>query len=100
MSYLRSLAVLSAWEDDLEQAVNHLRKAEAIAEDIAPPGELWQIQSRIGELYERRGEAGEARKAFSRAAQTVRDLAERIKTKQLRENFLSAPRVRRVLARL
>ena len=100
MSYLRSLAVMSEWEDDMEQAVNHLRKAEAIAEDIAPPGELWQIQNRIGELYERRGEAGEAREAFSRAAQTVRDLAERIKNKQLRENFLSAPQVHRVLARL
>jgi hypothetical protein len=32
-------------------------------------GELWQVQSRIGELHERRGEASEAQQAFFQAAQ-------------------------------
>jgi hypothetical protein len=61
------------------------------------PGELWQIQSRIGKLYEKRGEGGQAREAFSRAAQTLRMLAQKIGDKKLRERFLSAPQVRRVL---
>jgi tetratricopeptide (TPR) repeat protein len=99
MSYLRSPAVLSAWEDDTERAIGRLREAEALAEKIGLPGELWQIRSSIGELYERRGEAGEAREAFSRAAQTLRTLAEKGKDEELREGFLAAPKVRRVLAR-
>ena len=61
------------------------------------PGELWQMRARIGELHERRGEAGEAQQAFSRAAQTLRDLAAKIKDEGLREGFLAAPKARRVL---
>ena len=68
-----------------------------LAERLGPPGELWQIRARIGELHEWRGEVGEARETFSLAAQTLRDLAERIGDEGLREDFLAAPRVRRVL---
>ncbi len=91
------LAVLSEWEGNTQRATDHLHEARALAEKIGLPGELWQIQSRIGELHERRGEAGEAQQAFSRAAQILKDLAARIKDAGLREGFLAAPRVRRVL---
>ena len=97
MSYLRSLAVLEVWEGDTKRAMDYLREAEALAEEIGLPGELWQIRARIGEIHERRGEADEAREVYSRAAQTLRTLAGKIKDKGLREGFLSAPRVRRVL---
>ena len=97
ISYLRSLAVLSEWEGNTQRAIDHLHEAQTLAEKIGLPGELWQIQSRIGELHERCGEADEAREAFSQAAQTLRDLAAKIKDEGLREGFLAAPRVRRVL---
>ncbi|CAA9455735.1 MAG: hypothetical protein AVDCRST_MAG58-1447 [uncultured Rubrobacteraceae bacterium] len=97
MSHLRALAVLSEWEGDTERALGRLRKAEALAEEIGLPGELWQMRAKIGELLERRGEVGEAHQAFSRAAQILKDLAARIKDEGLREGFLAAPRVRRVL---
>ena len=99
MSYLRALAALSEWEGDTQRALVRLREAETLAEEIGLPGELWQIGARIGELHERRGEVGEARQAFSRAARTLKDLAARIKDEGLREGFLAAPRVRRVLER-
>jgi tetratricopeptide (TPR) repeat protein len=99
VAYLRSLAVLSEWEGDTQRAIDRLHEAQALAEKIGLPGELWQIQSRIGELYEQRGETGEARAAFSQAAQTLKTLAQKIGDDELREGFLSAPRVRRVLAR-
>ncbi len=100
MSYLRSLAVLEAWEGDTKRAVDHLHGAEALAEEIGLPGPLWQIRARIGEIRGRRGEDGEARGAYSRAAQTLRTLAERIEDEGLRQDFLSAPRVRSVLDRV
>jgi hypothetical protein len=77
--------------------LGRLRKAEALAEEIGLPGELWQIGARIGEIHERRGEAGEAHQSFSRASHVLKDLAARIKDEGLREGFLAAPRVRRVL---
>jgi tetratricopeptide (TPR) repeat protein len=99
IAYLRSLAVLSEWEGDTQRAIDHLHQAQTLAEKIGLPGELWQIQSRIGELYEQRGETEEAREAFSRAGQTLRMLAGNIGNEELREGFLAAPQVRRVLGR-
>ena len=99
IAYLRSLAVLSESEGDTQRTIDHLHEAHSLAEKIGLPGELWQIQSRIGELYEKRGEDGEAREAFSQAAQTLRTLAQKIGDEELREGFLSAPQVRRVLGR-
>ena len=96
MSHLRALAVLDEWEGDTERAVRRLRKAKALAEEIGPPGELWQIWARLGELRERRGEVGEAQQAFSRAAQILEDLAAKIQDEGLREGFLAAPKARRV----
>jgi hypothetical protein len=97
VAYLHSLAVLSEWDGELEKAIGQMREAESLTEEIGLPGELWQIRAKIGELHERHGEVREAREAFSRAAQTLRDLAAKIKDERLRESFLSAPRARRVL---
>ena len=97
ISYLRSMAVLSEFEDDTRRAIDQLHEARTLAEKIGLPKELWQIQSKIGELHERRGEDGEAREAFSGASQTLRTLAGNIGDGKLREDFLSAAQVRRVL---
>ena len=98
IAYLRSLALLSEFEGDTQRAIDHLHEAHSLAEKIGVPGELWQIQSRLGELYEGCGEDGQAREAFSGAAQTLRMLAQKIGDEELREGFLSAPQVRRVLS--
>jgi DNA-binding SARP family transcriptional activator/tetratricopeptide (TPR) repeat protein len=99
ISYLRSMAVLSEFEGDTQRAIGQLHEARTLAEKIGLPKELWQSQSKIGELHEQCGEDGQARKAFFRAAQTLRMLAGKIGDEALREGFLSAPRVRHVLER-
>jgi tetratricopeptide (TPR) repeat protein len=99
IAYLRSLAILGEWEGNTERARVHVREAEALAEKLGLPGELWRIQAALGELYGRRGETAEARAAFSWAAQTLRMLAGKIVDEELREGFLLAPQVRRVLGR-
>jgi tetratricopeptide (TPR) repeat protein len=97
LTYTRCLALLDEFEGDTHGALDRLRGAEALAEKIGLPGALWQIRSKIGELHERRRETEEARAGFSRAAQTLRMLAQKIGDQKLREGFLSAPRMRRVL---
>jgi tetratricopeptide (TPR) repeat protein len=99
IAYLISLAILGEWEGDPERAIDHLREAEELAEKLGLPGELWRIRAALGGLYERRGETEQAHAAFSRAAQTLRTLAEKIEDEGLREGFLSAAPVRRVLER-
>ena len=97
VAYLRSLAVLKEFEGDTQRAIEHLREAHTLAQKIGLPGELWKIQSRMGDLHERRGEEAEAREAYSLAAQTLRELAQKIADEELRERFLSALLVRRLL---
>jgi DNA-binding SARP family transcriptional activator/tetratricopeptide (TPR) repeat protein len=99
VAYLCSLADLSEFEGNTGRAIGHLQEARALAQKIGVPGELWQIQSRLGVIHERCGEIEEAREAFSRAAQTLRELAQKIEDEELREGFLAAPQVRRVLVR-
>jgi hypothetical protein len=95
VTYLRSLAVLSEFEGDTKRAIEDVHEARALAKRIRVPGELWQIQSRIDHLHERCGE--EAREAFSLAAQTLSELAQKFRDEHLRQGFLSAPRVRYAL---
>ncbi len=97
IAYLRSMAVLSEFEGDTQRAIGQLHEARALAEKIGLPKELWQSQSKIGELHEQRRQTEEAREANSLAAQTLRMLAGNIRDEELREGFLSAARVRRVL---
>jgi hypothetical protein len=91
------LAVLDRWDGQTREALARLREARALAEEIGLPGELWQIGAEAGELHEQRGERERARDAFSRAARLVEMLAGEIEDEALKESFLSAPQLRRVL---
>ena len=44
--YLRSLAVLAAWDGHSEQAISYLHEAARLAADIGLPGERWQTRRR------------------------------------------------------
>jgi tetratricopeptide (TPR) repeat protein len=95
--HLRMLAVLDGWDGRTREALAHLREAATLAQEIGLPGELWQIWEAIGELYEQRGEPEEASAAFSLAASILERLAGEIEDEALKQGFLSAPQLRRVL---
>lgn len=99
VAYLRARAVSERWEGDAGAAVESLREAEALAEEIGLPGELWQVRAALGELHEERGEQEEAGRCFSGAAGGLRGLAAKIGNEELRADFLAAAQVRRVLGR-
>jgi len=93
--YLRSLAVLAAWDGHSEQAIGHLREAAQIAVDLGLPGERWQVQAALGRLYEAGGDPVQARTAFGEAARIIQGLAEGIKDETLRARFLAGPPIDR-----
>ena len=82
------LTTLARWVGDLGGGLARLREAEALAQEIGLPGELWQIRVALGELCEERGEEERARDAFSRATQALRSLAGRIDDSTLQASFL------------
>jgi hypothetical protein len=97
--HLRMLTTLARWDCDIGGALACLREAEALAQEIGLPGELWQIRAGLGELHEERGDEERARDTFSRAAEVLRSLAGRIDDPALQASFLETPQVRRVLER-
>jgi len=95
--YLRALAVLAQWENEIDQAITHLEAARVLAEQLGLPGELWQILAVLGELYQSCKNESQAQQACARAAQVVQSLADGMEGEQQRTTFLSAQRVRAVL---
>jgi DNA-binding SARP family transcriptional activator/predicted ATPase len=95
--YLRSEALLSAWEGQPEQAIDHLTEAAGLAADLGVPAERWQIQAALGGLYQLVGEHTQAQAAFGEAARIIRGLAEGIGDETRRSNFLAGPQIQPVL---
>src|SRR5207237_7828351 len=91
LPYLRSEALLSAWDGESEQAIGHLREAAGLAADLGLPGERWQIQAALGSLYEAVGEPAQAHTAFTEAARIIQELAKGIKDEALRARFRAGP---------
>lgn len=97
--YLRMLAVLARRDGESEEVLARLREAQALADEIGLPGELWQIWAALGGLLEQRGELEEARGAFSYSARILEKLSRGIEDESLKEGFLSAAPIRSVLKR-
>src|SRR6266568_3856276 len=95
--YLRSLAMLTTWEGSTEQALGQLQEAMQLATTIGLPGEQWQIQAALGNVYETAHEQERARTAFGEAARIMEELADGIKDETLRSRFLAGTQISPVL---
>ncbi len=95
--YLRSLAVLALWDEQKEQAIEHLHTAVQIAEELELPTERWEIQAELGRCYEACQKQRQAHDAFGKAAMIICELAENIKQERLRVRFLAQPQIQRIL---
>ena len=97
VAYLRSAAVFARWDGGTDRTLALLYEALELAERLGLPGEAWQVGAALGETHEERGETGPSGRAFGRASVVIRRSAANIKDQGLREGFLAAPQVRRVL---
>ncbi|HZU03849.1 MAG TPA: AAA family ATPase [Ktedonobacteraceae bacterium] len=97
--YLRARATLAQWDGETREAIAYLQEAATLAKEIGLPGELWQIQVALGEVYTACGQREQASQMFAQAGAIVRELAEKMGDGVLRTNFLTEPAVRHVLER-
>jgi tetratricopeptide (TPR) repeat protein len=96
IAYLRSQAVLAQSRGACDEACASLEAANVLARNIGLPGEIWQIQAALADLYRQRGDAAQARQAFVQAAASIQSLANQIDDQRLRTTFLTAESVRQV----
>ena len=97
LPYLRALATLAQWDGETREALASLQEAAVLAHEIGLPGELWQIEVALGEVYASSGQREQAHQAFARAMAIVQKLAAKMEDEARRSNFLAEPVVRRVL---
>jgi tetratricopeptide (TPR) repeat protein len=67
LPYLRALATLAQWDGETREALASLQEAAVLANEIGQPGELWQIEVALGEVYASSGEREQAHQMFARA---------------------------------
>jgi tetratricopeptide (TPR) repeat protein len=97
LAYLRARATLAEFDGETSETLESLQEAAVLANEIGLPGELWQIEVALGEVYTSRGEMEQAYQTFVRAGAIVQGLAAKMEDEELRTNFLAAPAVQRVL---
>ncbi|HUX86024.1 MAG TPA: AAA family ATPase [Chloroflexota bacterium] len=94
--YERCQAAIASWRGDIERAIEHLRTAARLAQDIGVIGEHWQIQAELGKLQELRGNSEAAVTCFRQAATIVALIADRLGETPFRQTFLASPGVQRL----
>ena len=92
ISYLRSLAVLAAWDGHLESAIGYLEEAGNLALELGLSSERWQIEAKRAELFEQSGDLERAHEARGCALETVKTLADSIADEASRTVFLEFAR--------
>jgi predicted ATPase/DNA-binding SARP family transcriptional activator len=90
--YFRALAVLEAWDKNLELAIKNLEEALSLALEIGLPSEVWQIDAKLAELLEKHGDLENAAKARDTALEIVNSLAATIPDGATRTTFLEFAR--------
>lgn len=93
---LKGRALVTAGRTQEAEAV--LEEARSHAKDMGFRRVLWEIDAELGALADGRGDHAGASELRDEAARVVTEVAETIDDKELRESFLSVPRVRAVLA--
>jgi tetratricopeptide (TPR) repeat protein len=85
----RAQAELAQSQGESEHAIVYLQEAIAGAMELGLPGEYWQAEAALGRLYLAREEYEQAEQAFTRAASSIKELAENIANDEMREHFLT-----------
>ncbi len=90
--YLRSLAVLKAFDGQLESAIGHLLEARELMIPIGLPNERWTLEAKLAELYDHNGDLEQAQEARNCALKIVNTIADSIPDKASRTVFLEFAR--------
>lgn len=95
--YLRMQTVLARHNLQSLLASEYLNEALELARKLHLPGELWTLEAELGDLYTLRDNQREARLAFGRSAEILRQLASTIDDERIRAHFLDNERVQQIL---
>jgi len=73
-------------------------EATLILKEVGNPRQLWQAQDSLASAFNKLGRFGEARDRWGKAAEVILNTAENLSDHELRENFIKAKSIRKVLS--
>ncbi len=97
--FLRLLGEVQVRRGQFDQARISLGEAILLLGEVGNPRQLWQAHGSLASCYEKMGRSSEAREQWGAAADIIRKVDSGLADRQLREGFLNAHQVRKILAK-
>lgn len=95
--FLRLLGEVQTRRGETDNALENFRKSILVLKEVGNPRQLWQAHASYAKTLSRLGRISEAREQWGAASVLIRNAADRLADRQLREGFLSAGEIRQIL---
>ncbi len=97
--FLRLLGEVRFGRGESENAIMNFSEAIQILKEVGNPRQLWQAYASLASTLGELGRLSEAREQWGAAAEIVRNLANDLSDRHLRDGFLGAVQVRKILSK-
>jgi tetratricopeptide (TPR) repeat protein len=97
--FLRLLGEVQMKRNESENAIRSLNKAVLILKEVGNPRLLWEVHASLASAYEKLRRESEAREQWGAAAEVIHRTANGLSDRQLREGFLNARPIHKILAK-
>ncbi len=97
--FLRLFGEVQIRRNEFEKAIENLGKAIAIFKEVGNPRQLWQAHASLASAYSKLRRFSEEREQWGTAAEIIQNTANDLSDTQLREGFLKAEPIRRILSK-
>ena len=98
-SFLRLMGELQMKRNEHEKAIQTLKDAVLILKEVENPRQLWQAHASLGLAFEDLNRHSEAREQWGAAAEVITKSANSLADRDLRENFIRAGAIKRILSK-
>ena len=97
--FLRLLGEVQFSHDEIDHAVDSLKEAILILEEVGNPRQLWQAHASLASGLAENKRVSEAREHWKAASEVIKSTADGLSDRDLRAGFLEAKPIREILSK-
>jgi tetratricopeptide (TPR) repeat protein len=97
--FLRLLGEVQFSQDEIDNALNSLKEAIRILEEVGNPRQLWQAYASLASGLAKHKRTGDAREHWGAAEEVIQNTAKGLSNRELRAGFLEARPIREILSK-
>jgi ATP/maltotriose-dependent transcriptional regulator MalT len=98
-SFLRLMGEVRIRRNEFEKAIENFGEAIVILKEVGNPRQLWRAHASLAAAYTLLGRFSEEQEQWGAAAEIILNAANDLSESQLREGFLKAAPIRKILAK-